>query len=129
MNQATIFCCGDIFIGEQNVRSILSSKMKKIVQNADISVCNFEGPVNSLGIKIDKLGPNIQQAKNSIDIIKDSGFDICVLANNHIYDYGERGLIATIDQLDSKNIGHIGAGLNRKDTYKEKIVEIQYDVL
>lgn len=37
-----------------------------------------------------------------------------VLANNHLKDYGDRGLTYTLQQLDQANISYIGAGVNQK---------------
>lgn len=40
-----------------------------------------------------------------------------VLANNHLKDYGDRGLTYTLQQLDQANISYIGAGVNQKDAH------------
>lgn len=40
------------------------------------------------------------------------------MANNHIMDYGERGLFDTIEHLDKMKIKHLGAGINLKEASK-----------
>ena len=40
------------------------------------------------------------------------------LANNHVYDYGKRGLLSTLDVLDQEGIPYSGAGRNLKDASK-----------
>lgn len=40
------------------------------------------------------------------------GCDVAGLANNHVYDFGEIGLLDTLDALDANNIPRIGAGRN-----------------
>lgn len=41
-----------------------------------------------------------------------AGIDCCVLANNHVLDWGEQGLIETLEALDSAVLPHAGAGRN-----------------
>lgn len=40
------------------------------------------------------------------------GVNMVGCANNHAFDYGEEGLVATIDHLDRAGIAHAGTGLN-----------------
>eukprot|EP01080_Neovahlkampfia_damariscottae_P003043 gene3043-5053_t len=40
------------------------------------------------------------------------------LANNHILDFGVKGMIETMKVLDSLNISHCGCGMNRKEAQK-----------
>ncbi len=40
------------------------------------------------------------------------------LANNHVYDYGKKGLLSTLDVLDQEGIPYSGAGRNLKDASK-----------
>jgi poly-gamma-glutamate capsule biosynthesis protein CapA/YwtB (metallophosphatase superfamily) len=45
-------------------------------------------------------------------ILKDVGFSILSLANNHIPDFGQKGVLDTISYLDNVNVEHVGAGEN-----------------
>jgi hypothetical protein len=95
-----------------------------IIQNSDISICNFEAPIFTEGMQpIKKAGPHIYQAKESIKYLKESGFNIVSIANNHIYDYGQKGLEKTIEELDKNNIDYIGAGADFNSAYSIKIIE------
>lgn len=40
-----------------------------------------------------------------------------VLANNHLKDFGDRGLAYTLQQFDQANISYIGAGTNQKEAH------------
>ncbi len=44
--------------------------------------------------------------------LRNAGFDVLNLANNHILDYGQEGLFDTIATLDSLGLSHCGAGAN-----------------
>lgn len=48
-----------------------------------------------------------------------------VSGNNHTLDYREAGLIDTIDNLEKKNMEWIGAGKNREQAYRSKLVEMK----
>ncbi len=41
--------------------------------------------------------------------------DVCALANNHVLDWGVRGLEETLARLDALGIRHAGAGADRRD--------------
>ncbi|WP_207782688.1 CapA family protein [Phytoactinopolyspora limicola] len=38
--------------------------------------------------------------------------DVCVLANNHVLDFGQAGLVETLDVLDRAGLATVGAGLD-----------------
>lgn len=119
-----IFTCGDIVI-KSNKDKILSDEIKKLISSADISICNFEGPIESKGKSIPKAGPHVKQLKEAISILKNVGFNVFSLANNHIYDYGDEGLGATIEELKRCIVGYVGAGLDFECAYKPKIIKIE----
>jgi poly-gamma-glutamate synthesis protein (capsule biosynthesis protein) len=41
-------------------------------------------------------------------VLTRGGFDVVSTANNHAWDYGKRGLIETLDNLDRVGIAHVG---------------------
>lgn len=47
-----------------------------------------------------------------------AGLDCCVLANNHVLDFGVQGMFDTIDALDSAGISHAGAGKDLAEAEK-----------
>ena len=51
---------------------------------------------------IKKTGPHVYQSKESIKYISEVGFSMVSLANNHIYDYGQKALENTINELKKK---------------------------
>jgi poly-gamma-glutamate synthesis protein (capsule biosynthesis protein) len=119
-----IFACGDIVNTTAN-QNFVNGELKSTIQQADISIGNFEAPIKTNSQPIPKAGPNISQSKESIKYLKEVGFNVCSLANNHIYDFGERGLHATIEEIKNVNLEYIGAGLNFKSAYQERIFDIQ----
>ncbi|MCF8396348.1 MAG: CapA family protein [Melioribacteraceae bacterium] len=80
--------------------------LKEILHDSDISFCNLEAPlINSI-----KFDDNYHFAGTLefADFLKDCGFDIVSIANNHILEEGESGFISTISQLEKSKIKYIG---------------------
>lgn len=55
--------------------------------------------------------------------IREMGFDVVSLANNHVWDLGEEGLKNTIRLLDENGINHCGAGMNAEEASKPAVIE------
>jgi len=58
-------------------------------------------------------------------VLEAAGIDACMLANNHILDYEERGLRDTLRVLSASGIRHAGAGINAAEAAKPAILEVQ----
>ena len=119
----SIFVSGDIVIRSNNDR-LISDELRDIILLADLSVCNFEAPIESKGSLIPKAGPHINQSRSSVNIAKKWGFDIFSLSNNHIYDHGEMGLKETIDEIVKNDLEYIGAGSSFDEAYSLTMEEI-----
>ena len=101
-------------------------EVKEITDNMDYSIVNLEVPiVNGTAEPIVKTGPNLKCHPNTIDAIKYAGFNCATLANNHFYDYGEKGVLDTINAFKHNGIDHIGGGSNINEA--EMILYKKYD--
>ncbi len=95
----------------EGVYGILSTEVVDIMKNSDIMVANNEFAVTNSDNKINKLY-NFKAKPERLNIYKKMGIDLVSLANNHVYDYGEDGLLDTIKYLDEYDIPNVGAGKN-----------------
>jgi poly-gamma-glutamate capsule biosynthesis protein CapA/YwtB (metallophosphatase superfamily) len=50
--------------------------------------------------------------------------DACVLANNHVLDFGRRGLAETLDVLSAAKLRPVGAGRNIKEAQRPAIIPL-----
>lgn len=99
-------------IEEKQYDEIFSNIMP-ILETVDYSIVNFECPIDEDEANaIEKCGPNLKCSSNSLEAIKYAGFDMVTLANNHFYDYGEHGVINTINYCKAHNIDYVGGGKN-----------------
>lgn len=117
-NNSNLFASGDI-------KSLLGKELISILNSVDYRVFNLETPLTDCVNQIAKAGPALRADKETIAGIKKIGVDLFTLANNHIMDYGEKGLKSTIDTLDKNNISYLGVGNNLFDAQKPWIVDIK----
>lgn len=108
---ASIFVCGDI-INKFNNGQFIDEPLRKIIQDCDFAIGNFEGCVKSTGER-----KGVYQLPSSINSLKESGFDLMLLANNHITDYGREVCIETIKAIQDVGMKTVGAGLTYDETY------------
>ena len=82
------------------------------IEAADIAVCNFE---TTLGGAPYTGYPQFCSPDAYAQAVRDAGFDIFLTANNHCLDRRSKGLIRTLDVLDSLGIKHLGTYRNRAE--------------
>lgn len=118
-----VLIAGD-FCPKDRVASMLEKRdfasvlgdVKDIVSKADYSFVNFECPVVTGNAKpIEKLGPNLKCSEKGLEAIRWAGFNCVTLANNHFYDYGDKGVTETLDTCERLGIDYVGGGRNIKE--------------
>jgi poly-gamma-glutamate synthesis protein (capsule biosynthesis protein) len=91
---------------------------------ADATIVNLESPVTTRGKRVTKPF-NFRMNPRFLSALTGGGIDIVSIANNHINDYGPRGLLDTISYLDSVGVRHVGAGRNSLEAYRPVIDTIR----
>jgi poly-gamma-glutamate synthesis protein (capsule biosynthesis protein) len=122
MEKVKLFFCGDVAIQTGNSFSICDN-LKREIGDCNYAICNFEGPlVNSKSKKSLKSGPYIGQIPEAVSVLKDVGFNIFSLANNHILDFGETAIKETIASIEMNQCYHVGVGNNYTNSYEPLII-------
>lgn len=99
-------------------------EMKPYVAGADFSVVNLETPIiQNQATPIKKSGPCLGVAATTIEVLKEAGFGIFTLANNHFFDQGQNGVDATINMCESQGIKTVGGGKTEIDARKPLFLE------
>ena len=94
-----------------------------ILQNADFTIGNLECPI-AVDATPRKLTYPYQVPPKTLAGLKWAGFDLVSLANNHIKDCGNQGVIETLHFLEKADIPFFGAGKNLKSAKEPYIVNV-----
>ena len=78
-------------------------------ERADVTIVNLETAVTDRGTPEPK-GINYRMNPANAGVLRHLPADCCVLANNHVLDWGEEGLLQTLDTLRGLHIPVAGAG-------------------
>lgn len=89
----------------------------------DVRIINLETAVTKSDDYLDK-GINYRMHPNNIPCITAAKMDFCSLANNHILDWGEKGLIETIETLKKAGLKWAGAGRNIEEAAAPAVMEV-----
>lgn len=111
------------FFKEGNIDVLLDAALLSLLKSADHRIFNLEVPLTDTEKKIVKDGPNLIAPSYTIKGIKSLNPTVIGLANNHILDQDEQGLLNTMDLLSKNDIPYIGAGKNLADASKTWIIE------
>lgn len=122
MKKEIIFC-GDFAITDTANTDQLSveKELVDLFTSSNLNVVNLECPVTSATKqdKIVKTGPHLKGNSSIIEgNLKLLNVDLVTLANNHILDYGAKGLKDTLNFCKKNNLKTVGAGVNLESAKK-----------
>lgn len=87
--------------------------VKRLVRAGDEAFTNFEGTIKgSFGGAPTKEEFFSAPSPGVLDSLKDVGFDLLSLCNNHAFDYGEGGVRSTLAEVAGRGFVAAGAGLD-----------------
>lgn len=89
-----------------------------ILQNSDVLFMNNEFVYSDCDDALPGKAYTFRADLDRISLLQELGADIVSLGNNHTYDYGEEGLLDTMEVLEEAGIAYVGAGENIEDAGK-----------
>ncbi|HEY5618506.1 MAG TPA: CapA family protein [Vicinamibacterales bacterium] len=81
-------------------------------------IVNLETSITSSDEYDRRKGIHYRMHPDNVGCLAAARFDVCVLANNHVLDWGREGLIETLLTLDRAHIQAVGAGRNRDEAVR-----------
>ena len=120
MSSLKLIAVGDIFL-ETKENTSPFGRVKEVFHNKDILFGNLETVLSNRGKKAEK-SVLLYASPQNVEYLKESGFDILNIANNHILDLGLKGFNETLEVLHQNDLAFIGAG-NRKFGQSYAIIE------
>lgn len=128
MESINIKIGGDFVINKEAFSSKnIDKKLITLFQNSDLNILNLECPITNAGKEhqILKTGPYLKGIESEIcKTVELLNINLLTLANNHILDYGEKGLKDTLRILKQHRFEYVGAGENlnkAKEVFRKNI--------
>lgn len=106
-----------------DVETLIGNDIKNLLGSANFTIFNLEVPLTDLSTPIKKCGPNLIAPTKTIAGLKAINPHFFTIANNHILDQGEQGLISTMSLLNKYGIAYAGAGKDLEEAAKPYIIE------
>ena len=94
------------------IADCIAPEIVQTLQATDLSVINNEFVFSDRGTALAGKAYTFRARTTHISMLELFGADVANLANNHVYDYGEEGLMDTIATLHNAGIQTMGAGEN-----------------
>ena len=96
--------------GAGGIQGVLDEGIRAEIDGAHIFMVNQEFPFTVRGTAAADKQFTFRVPESRIHILQEMGVDIVTLANNHILDFGEEGLLDSLKALDEAGIPHVGGG-------------------
>lgn len=102
-----------------DANQLFGEKLYNLFLQSDLNIFNLEAPITNSECKLEKAGsPNLKIYKEITNVLEKIGPVLLSCANNHILDYGMKGVTDTINELSHASISYVGLGLNKEDAAK-----------
>ena len=89
-------------------------KIKKDLHNYDFIWANLETPITTRGKAVKNKAYTFRLLPQNSEILKDIKLDVVSIANNHLLDFGIKGMNDTLYYLRKWRIAYTGAGRNAR---------------
>jgi len=89
-----------------------------------VRIINLETAVTTNEEAWPGKGIHYRMHPGNVGVLTAGGIDCCVLANNHVLDWGRTGLVDTLDTLQGAGIRTAGAGRNADEATQPAIIAV-----
>lgn len=86
-------------------------------------IVNLETAITGHG-RAEPKGINYRINPENVPVLEEARIDCCVLANNHVLDWGEPGLLDTLAALEDARILKAGAGRNLEEAREPAVIRV-----
>jgi poly-gamma-glutamate capsule biosynthesis protein CapA/YwtB (metallophosphatase superfamily) len=121
---ARIYCCSTKgWPVPRKERTGNRGALREMLQGADLAIANLETAVREgAGDASNRL--KFVARPEALNGVANAGIDFLSLANNHIGNGGDQGILTAIATLDGLGIGHAGAGRNAAEALAPATYEV-----
>lgn len=103
------------------------SPFADVIRASDYAAVNLECPITEEHAPegIQKMGPVLHCRPTTAELLREAGFTLVTLANNHFYDCGQRGVETTIDRCRAAGLDTVGGGKTRAEAERTLIRKVK----
>lgn len=101
------------------------SAVTELIKDSDLAIVNLECPATSENTPVTKCGPCLKAEPRDLAMLEKTGFNVVSLANNHVKDFGEDGVVETLRGCNKHGITYVGAGSNKDEASKARFFAIE----
>lgn len=104
----------------QGLADCFSENLLEVMRESDLMIMNNEFVYMEEGRSEALHGKDytFRAEPEAVELLEVFGVDAVTLANNHVYDYGETGLLDTMQYLNEAGIPYVGAGADMDEASK-----------
>jgi len=99
--------------------------VKKYLESSDFTFGNLETVTAGKESGGYTGYPLFNTPASYISALKGVGFDLLVTANNHSLDRSEKGILKTIDEINSRNLKYVGTYISQRDRDSIRIFDVK----
>ena len=126
----TLFFGGDLMLADASRYKLQNhgysypfEKTRHLFENVDVALVNMEAPACDSCLQPQEIKDYVYKQKGFVtDTLEKVGFDVLLLANNHMTDYGHEGMPETIANCEKSGIASLGAGINEQQARQGLII-------
>jgi poly-gamma-glutamate capsule biosynthesis protein CapA/YwtB (metallophosphatase superfamily) len=129
----TLAFVGDVMLG-RGVSAMFSSRAPEsfwgdvlpVMRSAGAVIANLESPITEAASEWHRTWKafRFRASPAAVEVLRAGNIRCVNLANNHALDYGEDGLIETLERLDAAGIVHAGAGRDLADAIRPALFDV-----
>lgn len=131
MGKTTFIAAGDAFVTRRLPEGGYEgfSRLQSCIQSHDVRFLNLESTFHDRegAPAVESGGTWAMSDPRTLDDMKTYGFNLFNTANNHSGDYGEGGVLATIRNLQARDMVFSGTGKDLGDAAKACYLETKHD--
>jgi hypothetical protein len=121
----TLMLAGDSLLTRQIADGVNPfDRQKPSLRSADLAVINVETAISNAKDKEPKAY-NFKSPARFAQLMNEAGVDVGSLANNHSMDFGDQGMVDTVDALTESGVTPVGAGINRAQALKPSVHSVK----
>jgi Putative enzyme of poly-gamma-glutamate biosynthesis (capsule formation) len=113
----------EIIAGRSSLESLIAPEVLARIRGADFAVANLESPVSGRGEPNPKKRYQFRMPPGSSSMLRDAGFDLVLLANNHGFDYGPEAFDDTLRDLEAAGLLEVGAGRDAAEAQAARVFD------